>query len=377
MDSRYYASLLIHMMNDGTVFLLPSVLPLIVLQYGFSYATAGYISAIIPLCLGVFQTPIGRISDRFSNAFLLRIGILIVSAGALLAGLAPQLLIPSLFLIGTGGSFYHPVGYAFTAKIVKNSSSGTVLGIQSSSGDIGTLAAFLTAGPIAIFAGWQAVFVVWGIAGAAVLAISSVVLRGEKGSSETSKPTSLSMLRKREAVLIMILFALLGAVYRILATFIPSIFFLEGASITTADYISAILIGAGIVGGIVGGRLVDRFEGRTVAVSLFALSTAALFAMYLLPSIFISALLVAIFGMVITGLYPAFYFLMRLVTSVKIVGTSYGLLLSLGMLSGIVSVTAGGYIMDTSPPMIFIFAASLTALGVLISLKMPKMNGMK
>jgi hypothetical protein len=81
--------------------------------------------------------------------------------------------------------------------------------------------------------------------------------------------------------------------------------------------------------------------------------------------------------MVICGLYPAFYFLMRLVTSVKIVGTSYGLLLSLGMLSGIVSVTAGGYIMDISPPMIFIFAGSLTALGVLISLIMPKMNGKK
>jgi hypothetical protein len=47
------------------------------------------------------------------------------------------------------------------------------------------------------------------------------------------------------------------------------------------------------------------------------------------------------------------------------------------MLSGIVSVTAGGYIMDISPPMIFIFAGSLTALGVLISLIMPKMNGKK
>ncbi len=148
MDARYYANLMIHFMNDGTVFVLPAVLPLIILEYGLSFRTAGLLSSIIPFCLGLFQTPIGTISDRIPNTIMLRLGILIVSIGSFIASLFPSLLIPSLFLIGIGGSIYHPVGYAYTSKIASNSGTGRALGIQSSSGDMGNLAALIIAGPL-------------------------------------------------------------------------------------------------------------------------------------------------------------------------------------------------------------------------------------
>lgn len=376
MDPRYYINLLIHLMNDGTVFLLPSVLPLIVLEYGFSFTTAGLMSAIMPFCLGVLQTPIGRVSDRLPNTLLLKIGLLIVAAGSLLTSTVPLLFIPSLFLIGIGGSFYHPVGYAYTSKIVKNSGSGTALGLQVSSGDLGILIAFLTAGPIALIWGWRATFLIWGAMSIAVFLISSFYLREEKVSRQApSSSPDLALLKKKEAVLIMILFAILGAISRILNTYLPTLFFIQGLDITASDVITALFIATGIIGGIISGRLVDRYGGKGVTVSLFASTTVVLVAMYAFSSIVFSVLMVAVVGIVAVGLYPALYLMMRQATSSKIVGTSYGLLLSLGMLSGIASVTIGGYIIDIAPQMIYIFGALLALFATTLSVRLPKLNG--
>lgn len=367
---------MIHIMNDGTVFLLPTVLPLIVIEYGFSYGIAGFVSAIIPFCLGVFQTPVGRFSDRLSNALLLRTGILIVAAGSLMVGFVPVLFIPGLFLIGIGGSFYHPVGYAYTSKIIKNGSSGTALGLQSASGDCGTLVAFLTAGSLVLLAGWRSVFITWGALCFAAFVVSSFLLRNRETETHSSGsvPSDLSLLKKKDAVLIIILFAILGAVQRILSTYLPAVFFIGGSNINIADILTAVLIGAGVLGELLGGRLVDRFEGRNITLFYFASSSLILVALYAVSEISVVALLVAAAGLVITGLYPVFYLMMRLVTSVKIVGVSYGLLLSIGMLSGIGSLTAGGYIMDASPSLIFLFAAALTFAGFLFSLGLPRLN---
>ncbi len=376
MDSRYFASLMLHIMNDGTVFLLPSVLPLVVAEYGFSYITAGYISAIIPLCLGLFQTPVGRISDRIPNALLLRVGIFLVGLGAL-SILLPQVLILSLALIGIGGSFYHPVGYAYTSKILKDSTSGTALGIQSSSGEIGTLAAFLTAGPLAVLAGWRAVFVAWGLLCLSTFLLATFLLKGEPQSAERQKTaqSNLSLLKTKAAVLIMILFALLGATYRIISNYLPSIFFLQGADIIVADMLTALLIAMGIVGGVVGGRMVDRYNSRTVTLSLFGLSALGLLGMFASPSLALTGAMVCVVGIAITALYPIFYFLMKEATSVGIVGVSYGLLLSLGMLSGIVSLTVGGYLIEYDPRLVFVFGALLALSALVVATQIRPTNG--
>lgn len=377
MDSRYFASLMLHIMNDGTVFLLPSVLPLVVYEYGFSYITAGYISAIIPLCLGIFQTPVGRISDRFPNALLLRVGILVVGLGAVSAYF-PQALLLSLALIGIGGSFYHPVGYAYTSKIMKDSTSGTALGIQASSGEIGTLAAFLTAGPLAVLAGWRAVYVAWGAMCLVTFLLATFLLRQEPRGAQRPKPapSSLSLLKSKPAVLIMVLFALLGATYRIISNYLPSIFFLQGADIILADILSALLIAMGIVGGIVGGRMVDRYNSRTVTLALFGASALGLMGMYASPSLAFTGAMVCVVGIAVTALYPIFYFLMKEATSVSIVGVSYGLLLSLGMLSGIISLMVGGYLIELDPRLVFVFGALLAlAASVVASRTRPSRGG--
>jgi FSR family fosmidomycin resistance protein-like MFS transporter len=361
-------------MNDGTVFLLPSVLPLIVLEYGISFSTAGFVSAIIPFCLSMVQTPVGRIADRLPGTVLLRVGILIVGSGALMIWLAPAFLIPALFIIGVGGSFYHPVGYAYTSRIIKRESTGFALGMQSSSGDIGVLVAFLAAGPMAILAGWRFVFGVWGILCLASVALSSIMFRGDV-SPPSQEKSDLSILKKRDAIMVMVLFAILGTIHRIIYTFLPTLFFIGGLSITASDLIYALLIGVGIIGGILSGRLTDKYGPTRLVFTYFALTSAVLILLFSVPILSFSILMVIALGLTSPGLYPTLYYIMREVTNGRLVGTAYGLLLSLGMLSGIIGVTVSGYIIDYSPSWIYVFSAALAMLGALLALKLPKHFG--
>lgn len=373
MDNRYVGNLLTHIMNDGTVYLLPSILPLVVIEYGFSYITAGYVSAIIPLCLGVLQTPIGRYADRVSSALLLRIGILIVGAGSLVAGLAPSLFLPALFIIGVGGSFYHPVGYAYTSRIMSSGKTGLALGMQSSSGDIGILFAFLTAGPMALIAGWRSVFVVWGIASILIALATTLLFKGDD-SAPASSLSDLSALKTRQAILVMVLFMILGAVQKLIHTYLPTIFFMQGTGITLADLMTSLLIGTGIIGGIIGGRLTDRRGARLVTIAFNAAAAIALSLMFFSSQLAFSASMIVALGLALMGLYPPLYYVMRQVTKGKLVGTAYGLLLSLSMFSGILGVTAGGYIVEYMPSMVYLLGAALCIVAAALALGLPRRN---
>lgn len=373
MDNHYVGNLLTHIMNDGTVYLLPSVLPLVVMEYGFSYITAGYVSAIIPLLLGVLQTPIGRYADRISSTLLLRVGILIVGAGSLVAGLVPSLFLPALLVIGVGGSFYHPVGYAYTSRIMGSGRTGLALGMQSSSGDIGILVAFLTAGPLALIAGWRSVFVIWGIASIVITLATTLLFRGDDSAPPPSQ-SDMSALKTRQALLVMVLFMMLGAVQKLIHTYLPTIFFMQGTGITLADLMTSLLIGTGIIGGIIGGRLTDRSGARLVTIAFNAAAAVALSLMFFSSQLAVSALTIVALGLTLMGLYPPLYYVMRQVTKGKLVGTAYGLLLSLSMFSGILGVTAGGYIVEYMPSMVYLLGAALCIVAAAMAMGLPRRN---
>lgn len=371
MDRRYIGNILMHITNDGTVFLLPSVLPLITIEYGLSYAMAGLVSSVIPFCLGLLQTPIGRYGDRLPNSLMLRAGILIVGAGALMVGTLPQLFLPGLLMMGIGGSFYHPIGYAYTSRIVRGGKAGIALGIQSSSGDVGILAAYLMAGPMALAWGWRLPFLFWGALSMGAFVASFSLFRGER-TDHGPEGAVASALFSKDIIIVMVLFAILGAVHRILSTFLPTMFFLGGLEITLADSATALYIGIGIAGGVIGGKLTDSHGPRRTALAFYAITAAALLALYQSHWLFLDVGLIAVMGISVLGIYPPLYYIMRGAAGGRLVGTAYGLLLSLGMVSGIAGVTVGGYLMDYFPSMIYLFASALALGGTIMALALPR-----
>jgi MFS family permease len=121
--------------------------------------------------------------------------------------------------------------------------------------------------------------------------------------------------------------------------------------------------------------MVDRYNSRTVTLALFGASALGLLGMYASPSLALTGVMVCIVGIAVTALYPIFYFLMKEATSVSIVGVSYGLLLSLGMLSGIISLMAGGYLIEYDPKLVFVFGALLALLASIVASQIRPTNG--
>ncbi len=189
-------------------------------------------------------------------------------------------------------------------------------------------------------------------------------------TQKITKGTTLSLLLRREAILIMVLFASLGAVQRLINTYLPTVLFFQGTDITIADSITAAMIGAGIIGGIFGGNLVDRYGAKKMTLVFFLSSSILLIGAFFIRSMIPTVVIIFLMGIALWGIYPALYLLMREATSVRIVGTSYGLLLSLGMLSGIASISIGGILMESSPLLIYPFAASIAAFGAMLSTKL-------
>ena len=62
------------------------------------------------------------------------------------------------------------------------------------------------------------------------------------------------------------------------------------------------------------------------------------------------------------------------VTKGKLVGTAYGLLLSLSMFSGILGVTAGGYIVEYMPSMVYLLGAALCIVAAAMAMGLPRRN---
>jgi FSR family fosmidomycin resistance protein-like MFS transporter len=118
-----------HGINDIYWFVLPSILPLIIDQFGLRYRTGGFILTAYLMVIAVFSLVLGRLSDSLDRQRILGIGFLVASVGMTLAGYIDGLkgFIALLLLAAVGTSAFHPVGLALVDETAR-SQRGRVFG---------------------------------------------------------------------------------------------------------------------------------------------------------------------------------------------------------------------------------------------------------
>ena len=338
---------LLHMINDANVLLIPTVLPLIVNEFGLSYLQVGLLlSSTIALTI-ILQTPLGYFSDMKGRKYLLSLGFLILGFGSILSSFARtfiELLIAQVIL-SIGGSFYHPLSYAITAITYESRGRGRSIGIQSSMGDIGVLIIFATNGYIATELGWRLPI---GFFGATSIGASILPLLIEERSNFTRENAPrnhfLEIIRNISS-LIGVQF-LLVASYRIVYGYTSLLLVEKGLNLAIANSFIAILTLAGIIGSIITGILIDRY-GVEKILGILSL-TGALSALLIIyaPSIALTLIFMMVLGFIIYGIYPCTYSLLSDKTSKELMGLSYGLLLSIGLLGGFSGTFIAGLLSD-------------------------------
>ncbi len=163
-----------HAVNDGSVYLLSSLFPIVLTVFGLSVIQVGILVGVGYLISVIGQPIVGRYSERADPRKLMAVGIAIISASVLsfVVSTGFYSLLASVVLLRVGSSFYHPVGVSAVSKAYSGTGLERAMGIQSAFGNMGILFVFVSAAPIYLALGWKATFVLFAIVGAVDVAVT-------------------------------------------------------------------------------------------------------------------------------------------------------------------------------------------------------------
>jgi len=353
-----------HAVNHFQNQMMTMLYPYIMVDLGMTYTAVGVLSAICSVLSSLCQGAYGFLTPFFSRCKLLGFGNLGIALGTLMSGLAGSypMLIVARGVASIGSSAQHPVGY---------SNRGTVMALNTSVSNVGTLVATPLATALLLVLGWRQIFFVVTVAsvvmGLIYLFFRDYGMPNRAGSGRSGLVQGFGsyrrVLKNRNMVLIALVFMVGGAgrdggVNQIY--FAPHLANDFGYSnLTIGILITAISIGS-IVGPIFFGWLSDRFSRvRMLQVSLALSCVGTLWVAHLGPGevmLFISLLLYSAFT---SSRGTQTQAIVADAASNEDRDAAFSLYFLLGFLSQPFWVLITGFLMDTSG-----FATALTVLSV-------------
>ena len=213
-----------HATNDGSVYLLSSLFPIVLALFNISALQVGIIVALGYLVNILFQPVVGHYSEGRDPGRLLAIGISIVTVSVISFVFATGFLslLASVILLRLGSSFFHPVGISTISKSYSGPRLQKSMGFQSAFGNLGVLLVFLISAPLYLAVGWRATFIVFAIWTLADVVLTLTLLRGRDpaASDDPQTPSSSKPQTKRTIPLFFVLAAFISGVsYAVILNF--------------------------------------------------------------------------------------------------------------------------------------------------------------
>jgi len=187
---------LFHGLTDAATIVTPTIFPILYSQTFLikKYSQIGLLSNIGLIITLLIQFWVVALSFRYEYRWLMLLSGLGISLSNFLIPLSPSfgILLLMFVLLRTFTSFYHPVVIAWISR----SRAGLgqelddAMGIQSGSGNLGVLIAFISTGFLAQHFGWKAPLYVWAIFGLIITAVGVSVIN--KVSSRQARQPDLS-----------------------------------------------------------------------------------------------------------------------------------------------------------------------------------------
>ena len=181
---------LFHAVTDASTVITPMIFPILYSQRFIitRYSQIGLLSNIGLLATFLIQFLVVLISYRYEYRNLLFLSLVGICASTALVPFSRTFAALLLFflLLRLFSSFYHPIIIAWVSK--SRSGSGRELddamGIQSGSGNVGVMLAFLSVGLLAQRWNWKLPLLAWSLFGFLLGALGLIVLRGVSSRSE-------------------------------------------------------------------------------------------------------------------------------------------------------------------------------------------------
>jgi len=277
-----------------------ATLPLILASLSISDAAGGLLQSAFILTYAIVCPFIGWAGDRGPRMRLAAAGVFLWSAATVASGLAPTYaaLLLARAVVGVGEASYAVVTPSLLSDCYPPERRARVLGIFYAAIPVGSALGYVVGGLVGEHLGWRAAFFVAGAPGvvlAFVLLMLTEPRRGARDAPAAGAATPLSLSASLRALAarrswvsntaaqVIYTFAMGG-----LATWMPTYFVRErGIPLATAaSTFGLILVAAGFLGTLIGGRLSDALA-RRVAGAHFVLSGWSLVAsiVFTLPAV--------------------------------------------------------------------------------------------
>ena len=262
-----------------------ATLPLILASLSISDAAGGLLQSAFILTYAIVCPFIGWAGDRGPRMRLAAAGVFLWSAATVASGLAPTYaaLLLARAVVGVGEASYAVVTPSLLSDCYPPARRARVLGIFYAAIPVGSALGYVVGGLVGEHLGWRAAFFVAGAPGVALAFVLLMLVEPRRGARDAptaaaATPLSLSaslraLAARRSwvsntAAQVIYTFAMGG-----LATWMPTYFVRErGIPLATAaSTFGLILVAAGFLGTLIGGRLSDALA-RRVAGAHFVLS---------------------------------------------------------------------------------------------------------
>ena len=219
-----YVVSLNHATNDGSVYILSSLFPIVLGLFNLSVFQVGIIVALGYLVNILFQPVVGHYSEGRDPARLLAIGIsaITVSIISFIFATGFLSLLASVILLRLVSSFFHPVGISTISTSYSGQRLQKSMGFQSAFGNFGVLLVFLISAPLYLALGWRATFVVFAIWTLTDVVLTLTVLGG-RHSMIANRPQTMPNSQPRTSRTIPVFFVVAafisGGTYAVILNF--------------------------------------------------------------------------------------------------------------------------------------------------------------
>jgi MFS family permease len=357
-----------HFQNQMMAMLWPSIMEAL----GMSYTQVGALSAINSVLNSICQGAYGFLTPFFSRCKLLGFGNLGIALGTLLSGLAGSypMLIVARGVASIGSSAQHPVGYSILSSYFPKN-RGTVMALNTSVSNVGTLVATPLATAMLLVMGWRHIFFVVSIA-SVIMGLVYFFFRDYGAPSRAiSGKARLAqgfrsywrVLKNRNMLIIALVFMVGGAgrdggvnqIY--FAPHLKQDFGYD--TLTVGLLITAISLG-GIVGPIIFGWLSDKFSRkRMLQVSLALSCMGSLWVAHLGPGVMVLFVSLVLYSAFTSSRGTQTQAIIADSTADQDRDAAFSMYFLLGFMSQPIWVLVTGYLMDKTG-----FATALTVLSV-------------
>src|SRR5437764_11664307 len=274
---------LAHAVNDSYAYILPPLLPVLLVQQGITLGMGAALVGLQLLAASILQPIFGHWADRSGGGrWMSWTGVVLSGAGAAALGFAPGFggLAVAMLITGVGTALFHPVSAALVAQAAPSHQRGFWMSAYISAGNLG-----LGIGPLLV----GLVLVGASLRGTWLLAIPAVAAAGLLWKLAPTRPgrrgaltaSLLSVLRNNWHVLAVLIgvVALRSWASTTLVTFLPTLATERGAPPTEAAQVLTVFLVSGAIGGFAGGTTADRLGRDQVVIGSMLISVP--FGLYL------------------------------------------------------------------------------------------------